>query len=213
MPKSVLAVVLDARRVAMDEYNDWYDLEHIPDRQRIHGFDLCARWVDVDDPNRTATIYDLASLSVLSAPAYQAITGVHASPWSQRMLKSVEVSAFFQGSNLQPAAGETPQDADGLLITGMNIDPAHEDEFNQWYDQEHIPALLDIDGTRAAFRFASSDSPTKYLTLYYVGSPEVVLSDAWSRAVGTPWTAKILPRVRDRFRILTRRYRREDRNL
>jgi len=38
----------------------------------------------------------------------------------------------------------------GMLLTSMDIDPAHEGEFNRWYDREHLEERVAIEG----FRFA-----------------------------------------------------------
>src|SRR5690606_575427 len=41
----------------------------------------------------------------------------------------------------------------GIVLVSMDIDPAHEDEFNDWYDMEHIPLLKSVPGMRMARRF------------------------------------------------------------
>ena len=38
MAKGVLIAAMDFSNVAADEFNDWYDTEHIPERQRVPGF-------------------------------------------------------------------------------------------------------------------------------------------------------------------------------
>jgi hypothetical protein len=40
-------------------------------------------------------------------------------------------------------------------------------------------------------------------------SPEVCATQAWLKAVETPWTQKIRPNMRDRLRIVCKAYRRE----
>jgi hypothetical protein len=42
MAKGVLIAAMDFSNVAEDEFNDWYDTEHIPERQRVPGFLLSA---------------------------------------------------------------------------------------------------------------------------------------------------------------------------
>jgi hypothetical protein len=55
-----------------------------------------------------------------------------------------------------------------------NPEPGREDEFNQWYDNEHLPDLLTVPGVVAAQRFRyvgslfSEGSAHAYLTLYEV---------------------------------------------
>lgn len=33
-----------------------------------------------------------------------------------------------------------------VYIVTTEVDPAWEDEFNRWYDEEHVPALLSVPG-------------------------------------------------------------------
>ena len=75
MAMGLLAVVFDFSAAHEDEFHDWYDLEHIPERQRVPGFGLCERWIDVNNPKVAVATYDLASPDVLQSPAYQAIGG------------------------------------------------------------------------------------------------------------------------------------------
>ena len=47
-----------------DEFNDWYDTEHVPERERTPGFINCERWIGADDPKVSIATYDLESLNV-----------------------------------------------------------------------------------------------------------------------------------------------------
>ena len=52
----------------------------------------------------------------------------------------------------------------------MNVDPAAEAEFNDWYDAEHLPQLRAVPGVLAARRFRATDltSERRYLALYHL---------------------------------------------
>ena len=39
-----------------------------------------------------------------------------------------------------------PMAGKGMLLTSMNIDAAHEAEFNRWYDREHLEERVAIPG-------------------------------------------------------------------
>ena len=41
----------------------------------------------------------------------------------------------------------------GLLMAWTDVDPAHEAEFNRWYDEEHIHRLLAVPGFLSAARY------------------------------------------------------------
>ena len=55
-----------------------------------------------------------------------------------------------------------PRSADGaprpkaFLVTAMNIEAEHEDEFNRWYSQDHMPSLLRCPGFIRGRRLSAS---------------------------------------------------------
>jgi Domain of unknown function (DUF4286) len=63
-----------------------------------------------------------------------------------------------------------------LLLVVVDVDPEHEDEFNRWYDEEHIPEKRATPGFRSARRYASHDVPGRYLAVYELDDAEVVTS-------------------------------------
>src|SRR2546428_83754 len=100
--------------------------------------------------------------------------------------------------------------AKGLLIAAFDFSNVAEDEFNAWYDTEHIPALARVPGVLSASRFrAASTSGPKYVALYHLASPEVVTGPEWKRASeSTPMPPHIRPQISDRVRLVCRNYRR-----
>ncbi len=69
-----------------EEFNDWYDTEHLPQRQGLPGFLTANRWICTTGFPRSLAIYDLRALSVLDDPAYRAVAGAQSTPWSRRLL-------------------------------------------------------------------------------------------------------------------------------
>jgi hypothetical protein len=69
-----------------EEFNDWYDTEHLPQRQGLAGFLGATRWICIEGFPRSLAVYDLASLDVLQHPDYQAVSGPRSTPWSRRIL-------------------------------------------------------------------------------------------------------------------------------
>jgi len=43
MNRGLLAVGFDFANAHADEFHDWYDLEHIPEREAVPGFGACER--------------------------------------------------------------------------------------------------------------------------------------------------------------------------
>jgi hypothetical protein len=206
MSKGILVVGFDYTNAHEDEFHDWYDLEHVPERQRVTGFGLCERWVNVAAPKQVVATYDLESLAVLSSEPYKAIAFENLSVWSKRVTAMCTRLIRFDGEQTLPGSADSPTGAGGLLVNAMNVAPEHDAEFNEWYDHEHIPALGAVPGVLSARRFKDSKGTHRYLALYHLTTPEVTMGADWKNAAGTPWTDRLRPHFRDHLRILCRRY-------
>ena len=202
----VLIVVLDFTGVSREEFDAWYDTEHIPERQRVPGFRSAQRWLSADGNPLSFAIYDLDALEVLSSAPYRAIAGDNLSPWSKRMIGSCKRIWRFEADQVSPGDQISPEGAGGLLLFAMNVEPGAEVEFNEWYDVEHMPRLSKVPGVLAARRFRVLRGNQKYLAVYHLRAPEVVESKGWTDAVETPWTIKMRMRTNNRLRMVFAAY-------
>ena len=81
----------------------------------------------------------------------------------------------------------------GLLMLWTDVDPAHEAEFNRWYDEEHIRHLLEVPGFLSACRYVALKGGPKYLAMYELEDPTVLRTAAFLDAVRfkpSPWRQK-----------------------
>jgi hypothetical protein len=53
-----------------------------------------------------------------------------------------------------------------VLLVTVEIDPADDEEFNRWYDEEHVPEKLGEPGYLAARRFRDVADGNRYLVIY-----------------------------------------------
>ena len=208
MAKGTLIAAMKIGRAAADEFHDWYDTEHLPERQRVPGFLVCERWIGADDPTVSVATYDLETLKVMQSPAYLAIGGENLSPWSKRVTARVERLMRFEGEQILPGDQLAPPKAGGLLLNAMNVAPERETEFNEWYDKEHIPALAAVPGVLSARRFRGTSGNRKYVALYHLEGPHVQDSAEWKKARESEWTDRLKPHFRDHLRLVLRRYER-----
>jgi hypothetical protein len=206
MANGTLIAAMNMAQVAADEFDDWYDTEHLPERQRVPGFLVCQRWIGADDGKVSVATYDLDTVEVLKSPLYLAVAGENLSPWSKRVTGRVERLMRFEGDQILPGDQLPPPAAEGLLLNAMNIAPELEDEFNEWYDKEHIPALAAVPGVLSARRFRGSSGNRKYVALYHLATPAVQESAEWKVARQSDWTSRLQPHFRDHLRLVCRRY-------
>ena len=199
MAKGLLFASFDNSPAQEDEFNDWYDLEHVPERMRVPGFLNAQRWVGEENSKLVAATYDLESHAVMSSPEYEAIGGANGSVWTKRVTAIAKRLLRFEGTQIVPGDVTGPAEANGLLAASMNVDPAAEAEFNEWYNKEHLPQLAAVPGVLTARRYqaAGPDVEKKYMALYHMTSPAVSRSDAWAKAANTPWTEKMRPLFSD----------------
>ncbi len=78
-----------------------------------------------------------------------------------------------------------------LYVVRMDVDPEKEQQFNEWYNKDHIPALLKVSGVTGAYRYASLEGTPKYIAIYELETPDVLASEAWKKAV------EMTPRPKD----------------
>jgi hypothetical protein len=206
MAKGILIAAMDFSAAPEDEFHDWYDLEHIPERLRVPGFLNADRWIGSDNPKNSVATYDLESVEVLKSPAYMAVGGDNASPWTKRTAKFRKSILRYEGEQLFPGDRTAPSNAPALMLIGMNVAPEHEHEFNEWYNSEHIPALGAVPGVLCARRYRGIGGTQRYVALYHLEAPEVLRSADWRKAADTPWTQKMRPHFRDQLRIECRHY-------
>src|SRR5688572_15568118 len=84
MNKGFLLVLMQPPPTLEEEFNAWYDTEHIAERLAVPGFETALRYVCIDGAPRYLAMYDLASPEVLSSPAYLKVGFENASPWTKR---------------------------------------------------------------------------------------------------------------------------------
>ncbi len=207
MAKGILVAAMEFSDVAEDEFHDWYDTEHIPERLRVPGFINAQRWIGVDNPKVSLALYDLDRVGVLHSPPYLAVGGDNGSPWTKRVTGRTNLIIRYEGEQILPGDGLAPEGAEALLLISMNVAPEHEAEFNDWYNQEHLPALAGVPGVLRARRYRGSGATQRYLAHYHFASPDVRHSAAWKEAADTPWTNRMRPHFRDYLRLECRPYR------
>ena len=183
MSLALLGGGFDYSGAAQDEFDDWYDTEHVPERLRIKGFINAVRWIGAANPKISLAIYDLESLDVLQKPEYIAVSPAHFSPWATRILvNQCKRICRFNCVQITPGDRIAPDAAQGLLVSAMNVAPEVDAEFNEWYETEHLPRLAQVSGVLCARRYTSPGVGHKYVATYHLTSSEVCESAAWQAA-------------------------------
>src|SRR5262245_14294643 len=99
-----------------------------------------------------------------------------------------------------------PMAGKGMLLTSMDIDAAHEAEFNRWYEREHLEERVAIDGFLEARRYVAHVGKPKYLSLYSTKTFEVLDSPAYRTALAnqTAWSKANIASLKNLIRAVVR---------
>ena len=105
-----------------------------------------------------------------------------------------------------------------FFIASMDIDPDKEDVFNEVYDTEHVPMLLQVPGVIAVTRSVNAplvmimggetktivaEGEPRYSAIYEIENPDVLQSKAWAEAIDQGrWPTEVRPYTRNRRHVL-----------
>ena len=174
-----------------EEFNDWYDLEHLRQVVALPGFVRARRYSAEDAPLKYLAWYETADERVESGPDFQGIVE-KPTAWSRRMRKLYGESRERMNFRLMRDVGEvSTTDTPWLYIVHTDIPDDIVEEYNEWYDKEHLPRLVTVPGVIRARRYAATSGSPRYLTAYELTDRDAFESPEGLQARKTPWTAKM----------------------
>ena len=105
---------------------------------------------------------------------------------------------WWELRQINPGDLPSPTTAGGVILVSMNVDSSREEEFNDWYDMEHIPHFNRLAGVITARRFRAIEGNPRYVALYHVESTDIYATPGWMAANETPWILRMRRFQRDR---------------
>ena len=91
-----------------------------------------------------------------------------------------------------------------VLVVMMEVDQGHEDEFDRWYNDEHLPERLEIPGYVSARRFKlkEGDGVLDYLCIWELEDPNPLQSELYKSQRARPSKLRdaAAPHIRQRAR-------------
>lgn len=145
-----------------EEFNAWYDEEHLPERLSIPGFLSARRWERDCRPGegRYLATYELESAAVLATPRYLSFFE-KPTAWTRRCLGKATV---FRRWACEQRGAADPHPAASALILALGEHPAPERAF---------PGLLQVR------RFLASAGEPAHIALFELAAgAEAALADA-----------------------------------
>ena len=101
--KGLLLAMMEPPAGFEEEFQDWYDTEHVPERMAIKGFETGRRFVCYSGFPKYVALYDLTTLETVSNnPEYSKATGQGVSAWTHRLRTKVLGRYRFTGNQIFP---------------------------------------------------------------------------------------------------------------
>jgi hypothetical protein len=87
---------------------------------------------------------------------------------------------------------------DAILAVWNDVDPDIEDDFNEWYLQEHIAERTSVPGIIRGRRYRADEGSPRYMAFYEAVSMDVLTKGAYRAQLENPtaWTQRLMPRFR-----------------
>jgi hypothetical protein len=190
-----------------EEFNAWYDSEHLAERLSVPGFVSARRWIAdgrCDSAvarerrvGRYLATYELERPEVLDTPEYLRHLGDGSTPWTLRCLGRAVVFRRWACEQINPGDALPPASSRALALACGDAPREHEAEFNRWYDEEHLPMLAQVPGVLAARRFRAPTGTPRYIAVYDLADEQVAKSSEWRAAIRTPRSRRIIELTKD----------------
>ncbi len=164
-------------------FNDWYDGHHTPSHvQGVPGFVSAMRYQSKLGPHYLA-IYELTNAGALDHEEYKKRKLTPDNPTYQ-MLQSVSGFSRYicveRFQRFRENVTPVPIDAPVVLCEFFAVPKEQRSTFEEWYDREHIPTLLECPGwlmTRRLDVEQWDPEPYTHLILHYLSDDNALESE------------------------------------
>lgn len=164
-----------------EEFNAWYNTEHLPELLKLPGFLDAARYVATRGGPKYLAVYELTNVQAVQSPEFN---GRKRTPWENRMSPRVtgKNRTRIVGRQIFPSTVENPDCgmAPALQIGRMSVAEGAEAEWNEWYNTEYIPGYRTVPGVISARRYRVVEGERSFATVYELANDKVSESAEWS---------------------------------
>lgn len=216
MPDDVPALLLvlsdPGDQVTEAEFHDWYDNEHIPLRVDTPAFKSWRRAKAIDPKWAPwVAFYDLTSYEDTQKRPYTTLAETR-SEREKSVLSRLKLldRRLYELRHEAPIHAPSPsfnekEPSPYVAFIFADIPPEKEEDFNRWYEEEHIPLLSKVPGWLRGRRFVLKESQRfegdvqvtgkpapKYLHVIEWEHLEGRESEEYKHATSTPWRERVV---------------------
>lgn len=207
-PPALLLVFIDpGEQIPLEEFNHWYEDDHIAARTRISAFQTWTRLDAVDNRKPVfGAIYDLTSFEDTQSSSYGEVLK-NPSDLERSIIPRIgevdrKIYELLPGALPTPSPEWSEKKASPYWSFVMiDVKEEGEEEFNKWYDEEHLDMVAKCPGWLRTRRYVLKDwrrfgvdapknpgTPAKYLAVYEWSSLDWMESEEHKAAISTSRT-------------------------
>jgi hypothetical protein len=200
---TLIVVAIDVDEEQEAEFNRWHQEVGIPRLLESPGYLSAVRCRAVVGEPRFTTMFE-ANPSATVKYSFDAESSF--APDSLELAKHVRLNVavyqqiFPETGVIQGADWREEGTPGAILFNRFNVLPEREEEFNAWYNDEHLPFLAKVPGTISDRRFVALKGKQKYLARYDLTNPDVPTTEEWLKIRYSPWTMRVGRTVKDAWR-------------
>lgn len=201
----------------LDFFNNWYDTRHAPSRASCPGVNQVTRYVATDEGQpQWLAMYELDEVTALQTPAYKKARENDGDDEENMFgLLDRRVYKLLTDKKRDDYAdyikSGKPRDMAHVALQPVRDSEVTEKEYNDWYEDEHVPMLMKCSGWLRSSRWqlidardprasmtdgGFTDQRCKYLAVHeWEDNSRVYGSKEHNAAIDTPWRDKIMANI------------------
>ena len=178
---------VDVQRGYGEAFNRWYNEVHLPELLECPGWLTARRFECTDGQPRFLAIYELENEKV----AFGSERYAEAFGWDEfatrirnshgrnyRLIHHAEAIGV-------PSREEAGEDYALIHVATVDVQRGYGEAFNRWYNEVHLPELLECPGWLTATRFECTDGQPRFLAIYELENEKVAFgSERYAEAFG-----------------------------
>ncbi|KAK4496019.1 hypothetical protein PRZ48_013288 [Zasmidium cellare] len=203
--------IIQPDKLSPEQYTRWYEETHIPDIFQTAGIDQAYRWQALDPAAERPylALYPLKDTNFLQSSEFKAI------PVEEDELPGTKIfnlanfdTRYYKFVQLYEV--DNPRSEPPNLVISAGFTPADDEDYENWYQQEHLEEISGISTWRKTERyklFFSRENrkppeqreiphPPKYLTLHFFDG-DLLPEEELAKASESEWTKKNMSTMKD----------------
>jgi hypothetical protein len=168
----------DLEQERLADFGHWYETKHVPLMLERRGWRRMRRY-QCKDGQPFVSLYELDDDVPVDLPISEA--PFRSGRFAARGLRNYVARTWREIH----AAGEFDPHTQWLNIVTVDIEEAHAEALNRWYNEVHVPEILGCPGWLANRRYECVDGEPRFLAIYDLEDDErPFATPEWNAAVG-----------------------------